>query len=270
MAPRASRPFVVSRRAFMAGLLAAPLSARAVDAESTPTVPILVYHRFAPTAVDSMTVRLATFEAHLRVLERLGCQVMPLLDWVAWRRGESTTALPARAVAITADDGHRSQFESMAARLDERRWPYTLFVYPSAISNASYAMTWSDVADLAARPGVSVQSHTFWHPNFIQERRRLSPGAFTKFAADQLRRSRDVIEQRLSRPVSLLAWPFGLSDEGVRRQAADSGYRAGFSLGNRSATLADPIFDLPRHLMVDSVGERQLELLLSRSFAHHD
>jgi hypothetical protein len=139
-------------------------------------------------------------------------------------------------------------------------------VYPSAISNANYAMTWPQLQELAGQPGVSVQSHTFWHPNFLRERKRLSPDAFKTFAASQLQRSKDILQQRLSRPVTLLAWPFGPSDEGVRTQAAECGYQAAMSLGDRAATIEDPLYALPRYLMVDGINDRQLAARLKAVF----
>ncbi|CAM3959553.1 Polysaccharide deacetylase [Roseateles saccharophilus] len=215
-----------------------------------------------------MTLRVANFESQLRMLERFSCQVIPLSEWVAWRlAGAAGASLPPRAVVLTADDGHRSQFEVMAPLLRERNWPVTLFVYPSAISNAAYAMTWPQLRELAASPLVSVQSHTFWHPNLLRERERMPPDAFRRFAADQLTRSRSTLEQRLSRPVDLLAWPFGLSDEGLALQAAEAGYQAAFALGNRSASAADPPFAVPRHLMVDSVDAHQLAARLQAAFS---
>ena len=253
----------------MRGLLCSPLAGTAAANGVQSKVPILVFHRFAAAAIDSMTVRVARFLAQLKVLENLACNVIPLSDWVAWRRGERDS-LPPRAVVLTADDGHRSQFEVMAPLLHACGWPVTLFVYPSAISNASYAMTWPQLRELLAEPGFAVQSHTYWHPNLLKERDRMSPDAFRRFAADQLQRSRDTLQQRLSRTVSLLAWPFGLSDEGLWAQAADRGYQAAFSLGNRSASRRDPIFAVPRHLIVDSVDERQLTDLLEAAFKSGD
>ena len=257
------------RRAFALGLLCAPLPGRAAKPLPQPSVPVLLYHRFAATAVDSMTVRTSNFEAQLRLLERLNCNVIALADWVAWRRGERAT-LPPRAVVLTADDGHRSQFEVMAPLLQARGWPITLFVYPSAISNARYAMTWPQLRELVAYPGFSVQSHTFWHPNLMQERQRLSPQAFRRFATDQLRRSRDVIEQRLAHPVTLLAWPFGLNDEALWAQATECGYQAAVALGNRAATRQDPLYAVPRHLIVDSIDAPQLAARLRTAFAAGD
>lgn len=228
-------------------------------------MPILAFHRFGPTAADSMTVRLARLDAQLALLERLRSRVIPLADWVAWRAGR-LDALPDRAVVLTADDGHRSQFEHFAPRLRERGWPATLFVYPSAISNADYAMTWPQLQALAEQPGLNVQSHTLWHAHLLRERRRQAPEAFDRFARRQLQRSREVLQGRLGRPVDLLAWPFGLSDPGLQGLAGELGYTAAFGLGNRSATPADPRFDVPRHLIVDSVDERQLEARLSAAF----
>jgi peptidoglycan/xylan/chitin deacetylase (PgdA/CDA1 family) len=195
--------------------------------------------------------------------------VISLSDWVGWRLApnrSSSASLPPRAVVLTADDGHRSQFEVMAPLLRARGWPVTFFVYPSAISNASYAMTWPQLRELAAEPGFSVQSHTYWHPNLVRDRSRLAPDDFRRYAANQFMRSRDTIEQRLGHPVTLLAWPFGLSDDALAAQAAEAGYQAAFSLGNRSAAADDLPYAVPRHLIVDSVDARQLQARLEAAF----
>lgn len=260
-----------SRRALTGGLLCLPWLTHA--GLSRPSrgamVPILVYHRFAPTQVDSMTLRTARFESHLDTIQRLDCTVIPLADWVAYRRGERVT-LPPRSVVLTADDGHHSQFEIMAPLLQREGWPITLFIYPSAISNANYAMTWSQVTELGAHPLISVQSHTYWHPNFIKERGNMNAEAFERFTTNQLQRSREVLERKLSKPVSLLAWPFGLSDPGLHSLAERCGYRAAFALDNRSASRHDALYAAPRHLMVDSVDARQLAERLEAAFAWED
>lgn len=253
------------RRALCAALLGGGRLAHGAEIVRSSAVPILVYHRFAPAAVDSMTVRQARFEAHLELLQRLECTIVPLANVVDWRSGRRG-ALPERAVALCADDGHRSQFERMAPAVRERGWPMTLFVYPSAISNASYAMTWLQLRSLAADARIDVQSHTYWHPNFARDRQRLAPQAFAAEVSMQLRRSKAVLEQRLDTTVSLLAWPFGIVDDTLAEQAAEAGYEAGFVLGNRAATSQDPPFALPRYLMVDSVDERQLAVRLHSAF----
>lgn len=229
-------------------------------------VPILAYHRFAAGVADGMTVRTATFELHLRCLQRESCNVIALADLVAWRLGRRQE-LPERAVVLTADDGHRSQHELMAPMLRAYGWPITLFIYPSAISNAAYAMTWEQLAQLLADPGYGLGSHTYWHPNLVKERRTLDANAHRRAAAFQLGHSKEVLEQRFGRRVPWLAWPFGATDDGLMAQAAESGYDAAFALGARPVTRAEPLFALPRTLVTDALDEHRLARLLGASFA---
>ncbi|BBA44771.1 MULTISPECIES: hypothetical protein [Burkholderia] len=82
-----------------------------VTGEPVPQrVLILVYHRFAAQRLDSMTVRTGTFHDQLRAIEANGYRIVPLADIVRWHAGQAN-ALPARAVAITVDDGHRSVYD---------------------------------------------------------------------------------------------------------------------------------------------------------------
>ena len=89
---------------------------------------------------------------------------------------------------------------------------------------------------------------------------------FRRAALAQLRNSKATLERRLAHRVSLLAWPFGLEDKTLQAMAAECGYEAAFSLGNRSVTQDDPIHALPRHLMVDSVDAHALEARLLAAF----
>ncbi|WP_374564833.1 polysaccharide deacetylase family protein [Ideonella sp.] len=236
------------------------------SAAAAPRVPVLVYHRFAATVADSMTVRETTFEAHLRVLRELRCTVVPLTDVVAWRRGE-LAQLPPRAVALTADDAHRSQAEVMAPMLRDTGWPVTLFVYPSAVSNASYAMTWDQLAALQATGRYRIESHTYWHPHLPRERRARTAADFERFATSQLVQSRDRLRERLGARPTLLAWPFGMTDDGLMALAARLGYEASFALGNRDVSLHDELQALPRHLVTDAMGAGPLTRLLEQAFA---
>ena len=122
-----------------------------------PRVTILAYHRFSDTADDSMTVRMSTFESQLRVLRVHGYHIVPLREVVNWLRDPDAT-LPPKPVAITVDDGHRSVYEKLLPVILRERLAVTLFIYPSAISNASYAMTWEQLRALEGRPGSWISS----------------------------------------------------------------------------------------------------------------
>jgi peptidoglycan/xylan/chitin deacetylase (PgdA/CDA1 family) len=155
----------------------------------------------------------------------------------------------------------------MAPMLAPTKWPATLFIYPSAISNASYAMRWEQVKQMQAMGQYSIQSHTYWHPNFAKERRQQPAADFERFARNQLARSKAVLEDRLGRPVTQLAWPFGVFDEGVMEMAASLGYQASMALGNKPCAASDPMQALPRYLMVDEFSGKRLKQLIDTSFS---
>lgn len=245
------------------GVLAA-LAGPVMASQEEWRVPILVYHRFAATVTDSMTVRSATFEDHLRVLRSQGYSVIPLHDLLDYLYGRRA-GLPAKAVVITADDGHRSVYQVMYPLARRYRVPVTLFIYPSAISNASYALTWDELRRMQQSGGVDVQSHSYWHPNFVQERRRLSPQAYRQLVRQQLLRPRQVIEKQLGHKVDLLAWPFGLYDAELMQEAQTAGYLAAFSLEARPVTWRDSLWALPRLLMVDAYDAKTFAALLKKN-----
>lgn len=217
-------------------------------------VPILVYHRFGPVVADSMTVRTASFGNQLRVIRGRGLRITPLADVV--RNPQSGS------IALTADDGHRSVYSEMWPILKSERLPVMLFIYPSAISNASYAMTWQQLREMQRSGLISFGSHTFWHPNFRTEKKRRTPDDYRRFVRFQLVHSKEVLEQQLSAPIRFLAWPFGIYDDELIRAAEDAGYTAGFTIERRIASSSDNRMALPRFLMTELDAGSRLERLL--------
>jgi peptidoglycan/xylan/chitin deacetylase (PgdA/CDA1 family) len=137
--------------------------------------------------------------------------------------------------------------------------PATLFIYPSAISNshAPYAMTWEQLQALVDTGLFDVQSHTYWHPNFKQEKRRLAPAEYDKIVATQLQKSRAVLEKRFpGHAVDVLAWPFGIYDDELLERAQQAGYVAAFSIDGKPVHDADRMLALPRFLMDDRQREK--------------
>lgn len=253
----------------VAWLMACGTGAGADTAQTQRHVVVLVYHRFAATVDSSMTVRMQTFEAHLRTIEASGYRIVPLADVVSWHAGRLET-LPARAVAITVDDGHRSVYDTLWPALRGKSIPVTLFIYPSAISNASYAMTWAQLRELLGTGQFDVQSHTYWHPNFRVERAHQSADDFLRFAHDQLRRARTRLEAELAKPVRMLAWPFGIHDPELERMAQEDGYTVGFTLEAQPVQPEQPAMALPRYLITDRCGAQCIAGILRGDEGNHE
>lgn len=222
---------------------------------------ILVYHRFGPVVADGMTTRTGVFEEQVARLRAEGYTIAPLSTVVDALAGRGSLA--PKVVAITVDDGHRTVFTELLPVIRRERVPVALFLYPSAISNARYAMTWPQLAELVASGLVEVHSHTTWHPDFRVERQRRSYQAYQEFVRQQLVRPRQVLRERLGVEAPFLAWPYGVRDVELEAAASLAGYRAAFALGERHATRGDALLAIPRYLIVDAHGTEGLLRLLA-------
>jgi len=211
-------------------------------------VPILLYHRFGAEVADSMTVTTTYFESQLKYFRDQGYTVIPLRELVDFHLGKRPS-LPSRPLVITADDGHKSVYTDMFPLLKKYHVPATLFLYPSALSNAPYAMTWEQLKEMKATGLLDMQSHTFWHPNFKREKRNLRTDEYENLVESQLKKSKVRLEKEFNARVDMLAWPFGIYDEGLIRTATATGYVAAFTMERRDATLSDNLMSLPRYLV---------------------
>jgi peptidoglycan/xylan/chitin deacetylase (PgdA/CDA1 family) len=211
-----------------------------------------------------MTVTTALFESQLKYFKDNRYKVIPLRELVDYYLGKKQ-APPPHSVVITADDGHISVYRDMLPLVRKYHIPVTLFIYPSAISNASYAMTWGQLRELKETGLFDFQSHTFWHPNFKKEKKRLIPAEYENFVAMQLRKSKEKLEKELNVRVDMLGWPFGIYDDDLIHKAKEAGYVATFTMERHPAGTQDNVMALPRYLMTNGDGARRLATILANS-----
>ena len=156
-----------------------------------------MYHDVAPTlptksgGASFFSVSQATFARQLSRIETLGLRGCSIADVIS--------AGPANRVAISFDDGDLGQAARAFPALASRGMTATFFITTDWIGRPGYA-SWSQLREMAAA-GMSIQSHTHSHP-FLSE---LSADALR----DELRRSRDILDERLEQRTSMLALPGG-------------------------------------------------------------
>jgi len=243
-------------------VLALGFGGPAASADEPITVPVLVYHRFGPKVADGMTVTTKVFDSQLQWLKDHQYTVIPLRMLVNYLRGQGPPP-PPKSVVITADDGHKTVFSDMLPLVRKYNIPVTLFIYPSCISNASYAMTWDQLKKLQQTGLFELQSHTYWHPNFKKDKKKLKPAEYQKLMDSQLKKSKAVLEKRFGATVDLLAWPFGIYDDELEKNAAQAGYVAAFSIDRRNASKSEKIMAQPRYLMVNGDGTKAFAAIVS-------
>jgi peptidoglycan/xylan/chitin deacetylase (PgdA/CDA1 family) len=206
-------------------------------------LPILTFH-----AVDDGGAPLAfpplRFEAAIAAIISAGWRVAPLCELVATLEG--TLPLPAKTLAITFDDGYRSVLEAAFPVLARARMPATVFVSigeeaPSSAGRLApmagrERLSWSEMREMSAQ-GIEFGSHTLTHPDLT----RLAPES----VAREIGLSKVRLEEGLSRPVRLFAYPFGKFDRRSRDLAAEH-YEASFGDRLGLARRRDDRHALPR------------------------
>jgi peptidoglycan/xylan/chitin deacetylase (PgdA/CDA1 family) len=234
----------------------------AAAAEDAWRIPVLVYHRFGPEGAGLTTIRTSLFADHLEWLQTHNISVLPLHTLAEAIVAKKTTN-DLRGVVITADDGHHSIYSEMYPLLRRYGVHATLFVYPSAISNSKEALTWAQLADMVRSGLVDVQSHTYWHPNFEVEKRRLGTETYEAFVRSQLTLAKQRLEANLGTKVDLLAWPFGLQDTELAKHAANAGYIAAFTIERKPVHRGDDPYALPRIQITDADSGERFAMLVS-------
>jgi len=237
-------------------LLALVFCSTAVSAAADDvSVPVILYHRFGPKVADSMTTITSVFEAQMKWLKDNGYTVIPMRTLVDYLTGKGPAPAP-KSVVLCADDGHKSVYTDMLPIVKKYNYPVTLFLYPSCISNphAPYAMTWEQIAELQKTGLFDMQGHTYWHPNFKKEKKKLKPEEYQKLVDMQLVKSKNFLEKKLGTKVDMLAWPFGIYDDELEKDAAKAGYVVAFSIDRRFDSKSEPMMAQPRYLMANSDG----------------
>jgi peptidoglycan/xylan/chitin deacetylase (PgdA/CDA1 family)/2-polyprenyl-3-methyl-5-hydroxy-6-metoxy-1,4-benzoquinol methylase len=214
----------------------------------TGRLPILMYHRVAPTGSAAMTrYRLSpeAFEHQLRYLRDAGYYSASLEDWRLAM--QTKTPLPGRAVLITFDDGYLD-FQTYAWPLLQRYgFSATVFLVTGAIDESnSWDQAYGEKVPLLGErellqlrdEGVTFGSHTVSHRPLTG----LPPADVVREGLS----SRLILERRLGLPIHAFAYPYGDTDQVVQHLIGACGYLFGLSCRHGFSSFDDSLLALPR------------------------
>jgi peptidoglycan/xylan/chitin deacetylase (PgdA/CDA1 family) len=215
-------------------------------------VPILMYHSVAerPAAeTRRLAVRPGDLADQLGHLRDSGFTPLSFSDLAAALR-DNGSALPARPIVITFDDGYADFHTEALPLLDELGFATTLFVTTGWLHDAGphaagrpldRMLTWSQVKEAAAHR-VEVAGHSHSHPQLDQ----IGDAALR----EELVCNKALLEDEVGRPVTTMAYPFGYFNTRVQRAVAAAGYEAACAVDNAVAAGPHDRFAMPR-LTVD-------------------
>jgi peptidoglycan/xylan/chitin deacetylase (PgdA/CDA1 family) len=234
---------------------AAPvISKPAVDQNAQ--VVIFGYHRFVNVVKRPDTeITPALFEQQMQELKNKGIAVIPMQDFLAWRRGEK--AIPPKSAIITFDDGWKSQYEVAWPILKKFNYPVTFFIYTEGIRPGHFSggesMSWEMLAEMRDA-GADIQGHTATHSDLRKPydkvaKKKLSPEEYEQWLDKEIAGSKQMIEQKLGVKVNCFAVPYGFHNDHIRDVAMKAGYEALFTVYGQPITIHTPLSSVGRYLM---------------------
>ncbi|HSB95988.1 MAG TPA: polysaccharide deacetylase family protein [Spongiibacteraceae bacterium] len=242
-------------------------------ASSAPRLWVLMYHRILPASdprhaseEPGMIVTPTSFRQQLQTIKKL-FDVMPLIEWVE-RRAQGKP-LPARACAVTFDDGWLDNFEYALPVLQAEQVPATVFAVADMVGTAR--QFWPNrLARILTTPGLDHDQTAFaWLQQLpgYSASATLTPEAIAtlvhackKFSDPELAANLERMETAIALPPltspALMDWP-------QLRQLQASGL---IDIGSHTRHHYRLVENLPAAILHDEVvGSRsQLENMLDR------
>jgi peptidoglycan/xylan/chitin deacetylase (PgdA/CDA1 family) len=233
---------------------ATPVIKQAIDQNAQ--VIVFGYHRFVNNVRRPDTeITPQAFEAQMQELKNKNISVIPMQDFLAWRRGEK--AIPAKSAILTFDDGWKSQHEVAWPIVKKFNYPVTLFIYTEGIRPGHFSggesMSWDQLAEMRDA-GVDIQGHTATHSDLRRPydkvaKKKLSPPEYEEWLEKEVSGSKQMIEQKLGVKVNCFAVPYGFYNDHVKDVAMKAGYEAMFTVYGQPITMHTPLNSVGRYLM---------------------
>lgn len=216
---------------------------------------ILCYHEVTENRAphDIYTLSLQEFEKQIALIREEGYNVISLKDLLYLMHGSGKTS--SRLILLTFDDGFKGFYSLAYPVLKRYGYPAVLFITTGYINRDRRFMTWDDIYELKEEGLVDFGAHGVLHISLIK--------ATHATAVNELRKSKEEIEAKLSVVVEAFSYPYGTYNEFVKSLTKDAGFKLGFTARFGINTSSTDLFELRRITIFssDSLSDFRKKLL---------
>jgi peptidoglycan/xylan/chitin deacetylase (PgdA/CDA1 family) len=192
--------------------------------ESTP---VLLYHSVGDDFDAPRFVSVELFREQLQFLRDEGYTPITAAELDAIELDGKPR--PSRPIVITFDDGYENFYQHAFPVLREFGFKATMFLVADKIgddeasrfSDRSSYLIWPEIERMRDW-GIDFQSHSVTHARL--------KNVPDEQAAPEIIDSKRILEERLGKPVTIFAYPFGSNDLAARNLVEEAGYRTAYSV----------------------------------------
>lgn len=219
-------------------------------------VPILAYHKISNQFEWGInTVPMRRFENQIKYLAEHHYYTISLDQYIDRDFQIGSKLHP---VIITFDDADESIYDNALPVMERHGFTATIFVISNYVGSLnswdanlggiySRQLTWEHLKELL-NAGWQIGSHTATHRDLL--------GLSSDESKNELRSSKELIEQNIARPVRFIAYPFNRFDRRIIFQARQVGYQGGCAL-----SLNKNMKDVPQQFIIQRHGVYSIDSL---------
>ena len=229
-------------------------------------VVVLMYHHIDWEFDSRVTITPAKFAEHLDTLSDRGYNVITLDKFRDFLKGEAE--IPPNAILITFDDGYESFYNYAYPLLKERGMSATMFMVVAQIGEKESQLPKLDWSQMERMIGSDMyfQSHSYdshfyvyidaegnWmKPALVAQIYLTEEGRNETYEEhrarihEDLRRSKELLEQGLGVPVDFFSVPYGWKNEKVDEVAREVGFEYIFTIQPGFVSMTSDPMNLPR------------------------
>ena len=200
-----------------------------------------------PPQYKHFYVLASEFAGQMQWLKRAG--YTPITFDMLHKTQSGQSVLPEKPILLTFDDGYTNLLTNVHPLLRSLGFAYTVFLVPDQIgkTNAWVApegyeptplLNWEEIREMQRDKNVSFQPHTLTHPHLAQ---MPLPNAKA-----EMYQSREILEQSLQEPMTVLCYPYGNYNDEVVEAALDVGYQMAVTTEFGRVRAEDDLMRLPR------------------------
>jgi len=217
-------------------------------------IPVLMYHHVNPGG-NFINVTPQRFESHMEYLSRHGFTTLDTAEFMDILNARKMP--PEKPVVITFDDGWLDNWLFAFPVLKRYGFKAVIFVITGLVPEkgrrrkadegtasalpphdqckkiveeglaVDVMMSWEEIREMVSSGLVDIQSHTRTHRRY--DKLYNDRAERMDIVKEELRISKETIEEKLCRQCHAICWPFGIYDESYVEAAQSEGYRMMFT-----------------------------------------
>lgn len=213
---------------------------------------ILQYHHISDSTPKSTSLSPELFKQHLIYLKQNNFEVLSL--GVVIKSLNLGKKFKDKTVVITFDDGYRSVYETAFPLLKKYQYPFTIFVHTAPLEDQlSQFISWQNLKEMTDS-GASVANHTVHHQHLIKKNIDDNWSQRKAIIISEILNSQKLLEQKASKVLKALAYPYGEFDQQTKELAKTLGF---IGLGQHSGGVSSKpdLLAIPRFPLGGNYGE---------------